>query len=74
MTVDDNPRALNSNPNHVHAVVVQVPWAFVVVDSEHWVLKSYNEAMKRPELWVKPMENEYGTLMDKGCWELVELP
>ncbi|GAW07747.1 gag-pol polyprotein [Lentinula edodes] len=30
--------------------------------------------MKRPDLWLPPMEKKYQTLLAKQCWELVPLP
>ena len=63
-----------TDPNRTHALIVQSPWAFAAFDSDHWVPRQYSEAMKRPDLWVPPMRTEYDTLMEKDCWELVELP
>lgn len=56
------------------ALIVQNPWAFASSSSEYWVPTSYMEAMKRPDLWWEPMQAEYDLLMEKGVWELVELP
>lgn len=56
------------------ALIIQNPYTFAATTGDLWVLQSYKQAMKRPELWKEPMEHEFKTLTDKNCWDLVELP
>lgn len=56
------------------ALIVQNPWAFASTSSEFWVPSSFKQAMQRPNLWWEPMQAKYDLLMEKGVWELVELP
>lgn len=56
------------------ALIVENPWAFASTDSEYWIPATYKQAMQRPDLWLEPMQAEYDLLMEKGVWELVELP
>jgi hypothetical protein len=56
------------------ALIAQDPWAFASTSGEFYVPKTYREAMKRPDLWWRPMEIEYETLVSKDVWELVPLP
>lgn len=56
------------------ALIVQNPWAFALTSLEYWIPKSFKEAMQRPDLWWEPMQMEYDLLIEKGVWELVDLP
>ncbi|GAW08691.1 Gag-Pol polyprotein [Lentinula edodes] len=56
------------------ALVMQSPFSFAATSGELWVPQSFKQAMKRPDLWLPPMEKEYQTLLAKQCWELVPLP
>jgi hypothetical protein len=38
------------------------------------VPKNFYEAMEHPEVWMGPMEKEYGSLVGWEVWVLVGLP
>ncbi|KAF8831255.1 hypothetical protein HHX47_DHR1000495 [Lentinula edodes] len=56
------------------ALIVQTPYAFASTTGDLWVPQSYKQAIKQADLWQEPMQREYDTLVQKGCWELVPLP
>ncbi|KAF8188093.1 hypothetical protein BJ912DRAFT_926536 [Pholiota molesta] len=41
---------------------------------EHWIPKSYLEAMQRPDLWMGPMVAEMAMMKAMGVWKLTERP
>lgn len=55
-------------------MIIESLYSFAAAAGDLWVPASYKQAMKRPDLWLVPMEKEYNTLMEKECWSLVPLP
>jgi hypothetical protein len=50
----------------------QAAAAFTISTSS--VPKSFHEAMEHPEIWTGPMEKEYGSLISREVWVLVDPP
>jgi len=44
------------------------------VDTETWIPKMFNEAMKKLELWWEPMVKEFEMLKEREVFELVQRP
>jgi len=44
------------------------------VDTETWIPKTFNKAMKKPELWWEPMVKEFEMLKECEVFELVQRP
>jgi len=42
------------------------------VDTDTWIPKTFNEAMKKPHFWWEPMVKEFEMLKERGVFELVQ--
>lgn len=48
--------------------------AILVNPDDNWVPTSYDEAMTRPDLWQKPMDDEIDRMYEHKVWDLVDKP
>ena len=44
------------------------------VDTDTWIPKTFNEAMRKPELWWELMVKEFKMLKERGVFELIQRP
>ena len=44
------------------------------VDTDTWIPRTFNEAMRKPELWWEPMVKEFEMLKERGVFELIQRP
>lgn len=54
------------------ALMAGGPYAFMMEGNDTSVPKTYVEAMKRPDLWKPPMEEELKVMEERGVFELVD--
>jgi len=44
------------------------------VDTDTWILRTFNEVIRKPELWWEPMVKEFEILKERGVFELIQHP
>lgn len=69
--------ALDDEPESEEETYASMPGAMstdVRDPDELWVPRSFSEAMRRPDLWKGPMDQEMARMHERKVWRLVERP
>lgn len=73
----EDPHAPDNEPESEEETYASMPGAMSTATTdpdESWVPKSYSEAMRRPDLWKGPMDQEMARMHERKVWRLVERP